>query len=370
MISGVVNYGPMIYAITLQSAAPVSLAPVIRTQPAGGSNAPGASFDFSVAASGAPPLAYQWYKDGGAIAGATNAMLGYGYLQLSDAGSYQVIVTNAYGAVTSSVASLFVAGSIPVPPDPAQTDAALLAAAGVADALASASDANQATTNWSAHWIGPAASSINLWLCYRKTFSLPSQPASAVARIATDSKYWLWVNGQMAVREGELKRAPNPKDTWYDQIDLAPLLQAGSNTIAVLQWYFGKSGFSHTNSGTAGFLFEMNADGTWVRSDTTWRMVTNTAFQLATTVPQPNYRLSESSLRYDARLDLGAWTNQNFQRQRLEQSNRLGGGGRLAVGQALAAVAALLAGASLAGLRLHQCLRLRSRRVDLLSAGQ
>ena len=310
--SGVANYGPMIYAITLQSSAPVPLAPVIRTQPAGGTNAPDASFDFSVAASGAPPLAYQWYKDGSAIAGATSAALVYGYLQLSDAGSYQVVVTNAYGAVTSSVAPLCVAGSIQVGPDPAQTDAALLAAAGVADALASAADAAQATTNWTAHWIGPAASSTNLWLCYRKTLSLPSQPASAVARIATDSKYWLWVNGQMVVREGELKRAPNPNDTWYDQIDLAPVLQAGSNTIAVLQWYFGKSGFSHTNSGTAGFLFEMNADGTWLRSDATWRMVTNTAFQLASTVAQPNYRLSESSLRYDARLDLGAWTNSAF----------------------------------------------------------
>ena len=32
----------------------------------------------------------------------------------------------------------------------------------------------------------------------------------------------------------------------------------------------------------------------------------------ASTVAQPNYRLSESSLRYDARLDLGAWTNSAF----------------------------------------------------------
>ena len=223
-----------------------------------------------------------------------------------------MVVSNAYGAVTSSVASLIVAGPIPPPPDFTQTDAALVAAAAQAGALAAESDSNQATTNWSAHWIGPQVSHTNLWVCYRKTFSLPSQPASAVARIAVDSKYWLWVNGQMVVREGELKRAPNPTDTWYDQIDLAPFLQAGSNTIAVLQWYFGKTGFSHVDSGTAGFLFEMNASGTPVQSDTTWRMVTNTAFQLATIVPQPNARLSESSLRYDMRLDLGAWTDQNY----------------------------------------------------------
>jgi hypothetical protein len=306
------NESALVYGVTLERTGGAPAPPLISVQPAGGTNAPGASFNLNVAASGALPLAYQWYKDGGATAGATSAALAFGYLRLSDAGSYQVVVSNAYGAATSSVASLVVAGSIPAPPDFTQTDAALVAAATQAEALAAASDTNQATTNWSAHWIGSTASYTNLWLCYRKTFSLPSQPASAVARIATDSKYWLWVNGQLTVREGELKRAPNPTDTWYDQIDLAPLLQPGSNTLAVLQWYFGKSGFSHTNSGTAGFLFEMDADGTLVRSDTTWRLVTNTAFQLATTVPQPNFRLSESSLRYDARLDLGAWTNQSF----------------------------------------------------------
>lgn len=301
------DYGSVTSAITAYNPAPV-----IATQPVGGTEMPGSSFDMSVTASGIEPLGYQWYENGEIIAGATNSELGYGYLRLSDSGSYVVVVTNVYGAVTSSVASLVVAGSPPVPPDFTQTDAVLVAAAAQAVALAAASDTNQATTNWAAHWIGPAGASTNLWLCYRKTFSLTDQPGSAVARIAVDSKYWLWVNGQMVVREGELKRAPNPTDTWYDQIDLAPFLQAGSNTIAVLQWYFGKSGFSHTNSGTAGFLFEMNADGTAVDSDTSWRMVTNAAFQLATVVPQPNYRLSESSLRYDMRLDLGDWTNADY----------------------------------------------------------
>lgn len=114
------------------------------------------------------------------------------------------------------------------------------------------------------------------------------------------------------IREGELKREPNSNDTWYDEINLAPYLQAGSNTIAVSQWYFGATGFSHLSSGTAGFLFQMSADGTSVESDTSWRMVTNTAFQLATIVPQPNGRISESSLRYDMRLDLSDWTNQDF----------------------------------------------------------
>jgi len=302
------NYGSVTSAITAYN--PV---PVIVTQPVGGTNAPGTSIDLNVAANGIQPLAYQWYKNGVAIAGATNAELGYGYLRLSNTGSYSVVVTNIYGAVTSTVASLVVAGSVPAPPDFAQTDTALVSAAAQAESLAGDADTNQATTNWTAHWIGPAvSSSTNLWFCYRKTFSLTVQPTNAIARIAVDSKYWLWVNGQLAVREGELKREPNSNDTWYDEIDLAPFLQAGSNTLAVSQWYFGKSGFSHLDSGRAGFLFEMDAGGTWVRSDTTWRIVTNTAFELATIVPQPNARISESSLRYDMRLDLGDWTNAGF----------------------------------------------------------
>lgn len=301
------SYGSVTSAI-----AAYNPAPVIVTEPSGETNSAGTSFDMNVAASGFQPLAYQWYKNGDAIAGATNAELGYGYLRSSDAGSYTVVVTNVYGAATSSVATLVVAGSIPPPPDFTQADATLVAAAAQAVALAADADTNQATTNWTAHWIGPAGSSTNLWLCYRKTFSLADQPGNAVARIAVDSKYWLWVNGQLVVREGELKREPNSNDTWYDQINLAPFLQAGSNTIAVLQWYFGQTGFSHLDSGTAGFLFQMNADGISLQSDTTWRMVTNAAFRLATIVPQPNDRISESSLRYDMRLDLGGWTNADF----------------------------------------------------------
>ncbi|MGH8022719.1 MAG: immunoglobulin domain-containing protein, partial [Limisphaerales bacterium] len=184
------GYGSVTSAITAYNPAPV-----ILTEPAGSTNAPETSFDMSAAAGGIPPLAWQWFKNGVAIAGATNADLGYGYLRASDSGNYSVVVTNLYGAATSSVASLVVAGSPPPPPDFIQTDSALGSAAAQADALVADSDTNQATTNWMAHWIGPAASYTNLWLCYRKTFSLTGQPSSALARIAVDSKYWLWVNG-------------------------------------------------------------------------------------------------------------------------------------------------------------------------------
>lgn len=297
--------GPHIYGVTLQQTS-ARLKPAIVTQPQGFTNSPGESAALNVSVSGSPPFAYQWMK-AAVISSATNATLIFSNLSAADSGAYQVIVTNVVGSVTSSVVSVLVTEAPKPPLEP--MDTALLTATATAESLMAASDTNQATTNWTAHWIGPANSTSNLWLCYRKSFSLSTPPTNAIARIAADSKYWLWVNGQIVVREGNLKRGPTTNDTWYDEIDLGHFLLSGSNTIALLQWYFGKNGFSHKSSGTAGMIFEMNAGGTLVKSDTTWRMITNTAFKSASVVAQPNYRLPETSLRYDAQLDLGAWTN-------------------------------------------------------------
>ncbi|VGO13612.1 hypothetical protein PDESU_02169 [Pontiella desulfatans] len=92
----------------------------------------------------------------------------------------------------------------------------------------------------------------NQWSCFRNVVALDEAPRKAMARIAVDSKYWLWINGEQVVFEGQLKRGPTPDDTYYDEVDLAPYLKKGDNTIALLVWYFGKDGFSHKSSGTPG----------------------------------------------------------------------------------------------------------------------
>ena len=58
----------------------------------------------------------------------------------------------------------------------------------------------------------------NQWIAFRKDVRLDAVPASAPARIAVDSKYWLWVNGRLVVFEGGLKRGPNPTDGWFDTV--------------------------------------------------------------------------------------------------------------------------------------------------------
>jgi pectate lyase/pectin methylesterase-like acyl-CoA thioesterase len=68
----------------------------------------GATAMFSVVASGAPPLSYQWRKNGANIPSATTDTLTLNNAQAADAADYSVIVSNAAGSVTSPVATLTV----------------------------------------------------------------------------------------------------------------------------------------------------------------------------------------------------------------------------------------------------------------------
>ncbi len=75
---------------------------------------------FSVTASGSEPLSYQWQRsgtnlsDGGRINGATNAVLTIAATRTSDASSYDVVISNILGSVTSSVATLTVLSPVKI----------------------------------------------------------------------------------------------------------------------------------------------------------------------------------------------------------------------------------------------------------------
>lgn len=171
----------------------------------------------------------------------------------------------------------------------------------------------EAKSDWKAQWINTerCQSASNTWLAYRKTITIADVPNALTAHIAADSKYWLWINGRMVVFEGGLKRGPSPYDTYYDSVEIAPYLVSGENTIAVLVWHFGKNGFSHVNSGLAALLFEATAPGLEILSDKSWNCTVYDAYQ-NTEAPFPNYRLSESNIRFDARLAQEGWNKPGF----------------------------------------------------------
>ena len=75
--------------------------------------------------------------------------------------------------------------------------------------------------------------------CYlRKTITLQDMPSRALARVTAESRFILSVNGQ------EVTRGPSrsiPERLAYMEVDLAPYLRQGANTVAALVWYYGRA---------------------------------------------------------------------------------------------------------------------------------
>jgi hypothetical protein len=80
--------------------------PVITSQPRSQVGYWGKSITLTVTAAGAIPLSYQWLKGNAPIEGASGSSLVLTNLQMTDAGNYSVVVTNAYGITTSDNANL------------------------------------------------------------------------------------------------------------------------------------------------------------------------------------------------------------------------------------------------------------------------
>src|SRR5437870_12534811 len=93
---------------------PAATAPSITIQPVAISVTAGQSASFSVAATGAAPLNYQWKKNGVAIGGATASSYSTPATTSADNGArFTVVVSNTAANATSNVATLSVNATNP-----------------------------------------------------------------------------------------------------------------------------------------------------------------------------------------------------------------------------------------------------------------
>ncbi|TAI48370.1 alpha-L-rhamnosidase C-terminal domain-containing protein [Flagellimonas allohymeniacidonis] len=185
------------------------------------------------------------------------------------------------------------------------------------------------TANWRASWITTqnALPEKNAWIAFRKQFVIENTGTPTTLRIAVDSKYWLYLNGEMILFEGGLKRGPNPDDTYYDEVDLSGKLQKSENTLVVLMWYFGKEGMTHKSSGQAGMITELyQGDSLLMTSDDSWKAIPHPAYVSESEDPQPNWRLPESNVVFDAREDIPEWVNSDFDDSNWPSAKILGTG--------------------------------------------
>jgi hypothetical protein len=92
------------------------VAPTITTQPVNQTVTAGQTATFSVVAGGTAPLSYQWQKNGVNIAGATLVSYTTPVTATTDSGStFDVVVSNTAGSVTSSAATLTVNAAVVAP---------------------------------------------------------------------------------------------------------------------------------------------------------------------------------------------------------------------------------------------------------------
>ena len=88
--------------------------PLILAQPQNQQTVAGSDATFTVNAASVSALGYQWKFDGTNLSGASTSALAITNVLLANAGSYQLVVTNADGANTSVVATLTVNRANPV----------------------------------------------------------------------------------------------------------------------------------------------------------------------------------------------------------------------------------------------------------------
>lgn len=184
--------------------------------------------------------------------------------------------------------------------------------------------ANANNPKWGdAKWIwhdeaGPA----NTWVAFRKSFNLNEIPENAQANIATDTKYWLWINGEMVLFEGGLARGAAPRTNYYDEVDLKPYLKEGNNTVAILVWYWGRTRKVHDDSGKGGLLFYADLGSEILESNADWRMKAHPAYD-------PNSgggggsanRVNAYNVKFDAQKSMGDWSGNAWYSNNYDDAN-------------------------------------------------
>ena len=189
--------------------------------------------------------------------------------------------------------------------------------------------------DWTAKWIWDKENLTeeNVWMCFNKKVTLDKVPKELTAHISADSKYWLYINGETVAFEESVKRGPDENSGYYDSIDIAPYLKEGENSICALVWFWGDDkNYSYNSSGQGGFLFEAKNDDIAIISDQSWKVKKHSAYE-DKFFNQPNYRIAEHSIYYDARKDMGDWKNETYDVSSWENATEYGVGGEGAYGK-------------------------------------
>jgi hypothetical protein len=128
---------------------------------------------------------------------------------------------------------------------------------------------------WEASWIACPDVPLKSFGIYhfRKTFALETKPNKFIIHVSADNRYRLFVNG-VPVAHGP---ARGDLAYWYfETVDIAPLLQAGENTLAAVVWNFAEYAPWAQISHQTGFILQGNTEQeAIVNTNNTWKVFHN-----------------------------------------------------------------------------------------------
>jgi hypothetical protein len=127
-----------------------------------------------------------------------------------------------------------------------------------------------------AFWIGPTHpfDLHEVYICFRRVFTCDASPGTLY--ITADSRYKLWVNGELVGR-GPARCWPHAQAV--DALDLATIVRPGQNVLAVQVYQPGYSHFAYVYRGAVGLLAWLVAgDKTLLVTDSTWRVRRDPSF--------------------------------------------------------------------------------------------
>jgi formylglycine-generating enzyme required for sulfatase activity len=221
--------------------------PAITAEPVGMIIGEGSNFTLRVTAAGFPPPAFQWYKDGVAIAGASADSVTINRLLVGDSGTYQVRVTNILGTVVSSNAVI----NVGIAPAIESQPASLMVTQGQSATFSITATGTSLGYRWKkdgvpvlggtnriltiamtspvdagtylcevGNFVGVVASdNATLVFCYPPTIT--DEPVSVVVGEGTNFALWVTAAG-----------FPPPAIQWYKDGTLLPGAEGPSNAVA------------------------------------------------------------------------------------------------------------------------------------------
>lgn len=168
---------------------------------------------------------------------------------------------------------------------------------------------------WQGIWITHPNTAVRDYGIYhfRKQIHIDQKPDKYIVHLSADNRFKLYVNGKYILAgpaRGDLYN-------WYfDSIDLAPYLESGDNTIAVMVWNMGDLAPVAQVTNQLGFVMQAddteNAD---VNSNSSWKVFKNKAYQpcsMDNGERMKTYMVIGPGDQMDAALFPWGWEKQNY----------------------------------------------------------